>query len=95
MSYEKDVEKIPEPTYEAGSSDTGEVLHYGGVFGKWQRIAGKYGVEQRGIERVEEDLRTDNKRPLLNVGTMWLSCNMVVSSFALGVLGKSIFYLGQ
>jgi len=24
----------------------------------------------------------------------WLSANMVVSSFAIGVLGKSIFYLG-
>ena len=73
-------------------------------------IAGKFGVEQRGIERVPEDERTDNKRPLLNVATMvsppqsadqdltrpqWLSANMVVSSFAIGVLGQGIFFMGM
>jgi NCS1 nucleoside transporter family len=95
MSFEKDVEKVPEHTDGYGSEDTvGETLEYPGFFGKVQKLAGKFGVEQRGIERVPENERTDNKHPLLNVATMWLSANMVVSSFAIGVLGKSIFFLG-
>lgn len=65
------------------------------MYAKLMRIAGKFGVEQRGIERVPEDERTDNKRPLLNVATMWLSANMVVSSFAIGVLGQGIFFMGM
>jgi hypothetical protein len=73
MSYGKDIEKIPEASYETRSDDVipGESLDYGnGFFGKIQRLAGKYGVEQRGIERVPENERTDNKHPLLNVGTL-------------------------
>jgi len=31
---------------------------------------------------------------MLNVATMWLSANMVVSSFAIGVLGPQLFYVG-
>lgn len=49
-------------------------------------------IEQRGIERVPEDERTDTS--MLNVSTMWLSANMVVSSFAIGVLGPQLFYTG-
>jgi hypothetical protein len=73
MSFEKDVEKVPQIADETRSDDTvpGETLNYGtGFFGKLQRLAGKYGVEQRGIERVPENERTDNKHPLLNVATM-------------------------
>ena len=85
MSYDKDDEKTPARNYETRSDEAlGETLNYGSFWGKWQRLAGKFGVEQRGIERVPEDERTDNKRPLLNVFTMWFSCNMVVSSFAIG-----------
>ncbi|TMW67604.1 hypothetical protein Poli38472_011224 [Pythium oligandrum] len=50
-------------------------------------------IEQRGIERVPEDERHDTS--LLNISTMWLSANLVISSFAIGVLGKSLFYLGS
>lgn len=42
---------------------------------------------------MPENERTD-KHPLLNIGTLWFSCNMVISSFALGILGRSIFLLG-
>ncbi|KAF1810857.1 cytosine-purine permease [Eremomyces bilateralis CBS 781.70] len=64
-------------------------------YAKLQRLAGKYGVEQRGIERVPEEERVDvGFKSLLNTGTMWLSANMVVSSFALGLLGKSVYNLG-
>ena len=81
MSYTKDVEKVPATSYDAHAVDAvvpGESFNYGtGIWAKMQRIAGRFGVEQRGIERVPEDERTDNKHPLLNVATMWLACNMV------------------
>ena len=74
MSFGKDVEKVHEASYETRSDDVvlpGESLNYGtGLWGKMQKLAGKYGVEQRGIERVLENERTDNKHPLLNVATM-------------------------
>ncbi len=38
------------------------------LYAKIQRFAGRYNIEQRGIERVPEDERTD--RHLMNVGTM-------------------------
>jgi hypothetical protein len=74
----------------------GESFEIGnGWYAKAQRLAGKLKIEQRGIERVPEDERTDaGFKALLNVSTMWLSANMVVSSFALGLLAKSTFYLG-
>jgi len=61
-------------------------------YAKTQRLAGKFGVEQRGIERVPSDERSS--APASQVGTMWLSANMVVSSFALGALAYPVFYLG-
>jgi hypothetical protein len=45
-------------------------------YAKTQRLAGKFGVEQRGIERVPSDERSS--APTSQVGTMWLSANMVV-----------------
>jgi len=74
----------------------GENLDYGSTWhGKLMRLADKFQVEQRGIERVPEDERTETgMRALLNVSTMWLSANMVVSSFAIGILAKPVFYLG-
>ncbi|KAF2669254.1 purine-cytosine permease [Microthyrium microscopicum] len=78
---------------EDGDAVRGEAFtHVPGVRGKIMRLAAKIGVEQRGIERVPEDERHDNS--ILNVGTMWLSANMVVSSFAIGLLGQSVFYMG-
>lgn len=61
-------------------------------YAKTQRLAGKMGVEQRGIERVPSDERST--APVSQVGTMWLSANMVVSSFAIGALAYPVFYLG-
>lgn len=70
-----------------------ESFAYGNsTYAKLQRFAGKYKIEQRGIERVPEDERTD--KSLVNVGTMWLAANMVVSSFAIGALAGPIFFLG-
>ncbi|KAH8690773.1 purine-cytosine permease [Talaromyces proteolyticus] len=71
----------------------GETFEYGdSLYAKMQRFAGKLNVEQRGIERVPDDERTDTS--YLNVGSMWLAANMVVTSFAIGVLGQSLFYVG-
>jgi hypothetical protein len=68
--YERDLEKedrvssltdsgaVPGETFVQGNS----------TYAKIQRLAAKFHVEQRGIERVPEDERFDNS--LLNVGTM-------------------------
>ncbi len=39
-----------------------------GLYSRLQRVAGKLGVEQRGIERVPSDERTDAK--MSSVGTL-------------------------
>ncbi|KAJ5604830.1 hypothetical protein N7510_009984 [Penicillium lagena] len=71
----------------------GESFEYGNSwYARIQRVAGRFHVEQRGIERVPENERTDTS--YLNIGSMWLAANMVVSSFAIGVLGNSLFELG-
>lgn len=62
------------------------------LYAKLQRLAGKMRLEQRGIERVPEDERTDKN--IYKVGTMWTAANMVVSSLAIGVLAVPIFQLG-
>lgn len=47
----------------------GESFAYGNsAYAKIQRFAGRFGVEQRGIERVPENERTD--KSLRKVGTM-------------------------
>ena len=47
----------------------GESFAYGkSTYAKIQRFAGRFGVEQRGIERVPENERTDTS--LRKVGTM-------------------------
>ncbi|KAK8103916.1 purine-cytosine permease [Apiospora kogelbergensis] len=73
---------VPEEDFAAGDS----------LYARIQKIAGRFGVEQRGIERVPSDERT--KESMSEVGTMWLSANMVVSSFAIGALSQPVFGLG-
>ncbi|KAF2157378.1 purine-cytosine permease [Myriangium duriaei CBS 260.36] len=74
----------------------GESFEYGNsLYAKLQRLAGKFYIEQRGIERVPEDERHEvGIKGLLNVSTMWFSANMVVSTFAIGMLALRVFYLG-
>jgi NCS1 nucleoside transporter family len=50
------------------------------------------GIETRGIERVPPGYRADLR--ILNNFTLWLSANMVISTFALGTLATSVFGLG-
>ncbi|KIN01674.1 hypothetical protein OIDMADRAFT_196100 [Oidiodendron maius Zn] len=71
----------------------GEALIIGdSYFARLQRFANRFGVEARGIERVPSDERSN--AGMSQIGTMWLSANMVVSSFAIGALAYPIFYLG-
>lgn len=69
----------------------GESFEIGtGWYARAQRLAGKLRIEQRGIERVPEDERTDaGFKALLNVATMWLSANVR----AFSVLGKYLHHL--
>ncbi|KZP07736.1 purine-cytosine permease-like protein [Athelia psychrophila] len=79
---------------ESSSAVSSEALAQGNSWAaKTLRLAGKFKIEQRGIERVPETERTDTNG-IINVGTMWLAANMVVSSFAIGALATPVFYLG-
>jgi len=51
-----------------------------------------YGVEVRGVERVPEDERTHTN--LMDSGFLWMSANFTISTFSLGTLGNSIWYMG-
>ncbi|KAI1774704.1 permease for cytosine/purines, uracil, thiamine, allantoin-domain-containing protein [Hypoxylon cercidicola] len=91
-------EKSAEVNYGLQAVDDGNAVHSeaftdgGSLYAKIQRFAGKFGVEQRGIERVPDDERTDSS--MVQVGTLWFSANMVVSSFAIGALALPVFNLG-
>ncbi|KAI9648696.1 Purine-cytosine permease fcy21 [Ciborinia camelliae] len=61
-------------------------------YAKAHRYMSRFGVESRGIERVPSNERST--AGMSQIGTMWLSANMVVSSFALGALSYPVFYLG-
>lgn len=76
-----DLEKAPQVdnNYETNSNETrdtqsdnavpGESFEYGNsLYAKLQRFAGKFNVEQRGIERVPENERTDTS--YVNIGSM-------------------------
>jgi hypothetical protein len=69
--YEQDVEKeaVNTGSYADEGVVHGETFVQGNtLYAKLQRLAAKFHVEQRGIERVPEDERYDTS--LLNVGTM-------------------------
>ncbi|KAJ7745285.1 permease for cytosine/purines, uracil, thiamine, allantoin-domain-containing protein [Mycena metata] len=51
----------------------------------------KVGIEARGIQRVPEDQRPD--RPSGNLW-IWLAANCVLTTFGIGILGPSLFFLG-
>src|SRR6266516_7249557 len=50
------------------------------------------GIETRGIERVPPGSRAD--RRIFNNFTLWISANMVISTFYLGTLATVVFGLG-
>lgn len=57
-----------------------------------QFYADKFGFEERGIERVPPNERTDTG--MSKIGTLWMSANMTVSTFAIGALAHPVFDLG-
>lgn len=85
--YGPDVLSLPIDAERASQQD-GD----GTMFTKIRRLAGKLGVEERGIERVLPHERTD--KSMSKVGTLWLSTNMAVSTFAIGALAQPVFSLG-
>lgn len=72
----RDVEKragTAEPALfddESGAVPGSSFEHGNSLYAKLQRLGGKIKVEQRGIERVPEDERTDNS--YWNIGSMVL-----------------------
>ena len=56
--FTDDTGAVPGESFEVGNS----------IYARLQRLAGKLNIEQRGIERVPEDERTDTN--ILNVGSM-------------------------
>lgn len=98
-SHLPDLEKSPTAAYSKLDGDVPfqapeqQLENSNSLYARLQRWASRFKIETRGIERVPEDERPDDS--LLNVGSMWLAANMVISSFAIGVLGKSLFYLGS
>jgi NCS1 nucleoside transporter family len=101
--YDVETAAAEKPTFVDGNDSTDYVGDEGAVhaetfvigdswYAKTQRLAGRFGVEQRGIERVPSDERLP--AGMSQIGTMWLSANMVVSAFAIGALAYPVFYLG-
>lgn len=81
-NYDHDVEKegMRTGSYADGGAVPGETFVQGeSLYAKVQRLAGKYHVEQRGIERVPENERYDTS--LLNVGTMVCQVNKLCRKF--------------
>jgi hypothetical protein len=52
----------------------------------------KVGPEEGGIERIPEELRT-NQHPY-SLFTLWASANVGTATLAFGTLGPSLFFLG-
>lgn len=59
---------------------------------KLQQYVDNLGFEERGIERVLPTERTDMS--ISKIGTMWMSANMTISTFAIGALAHPVFNLG-
>jgi hypothetical protein len=85
-SSNEDLEKAPQVNNSSdlnsnevfdNSSDgavPGESFEYGdSMYAKIQRLAGKFNIEQRGVERVPDYERTDTS--YFNIGSMVCSCN--------------------
>lgn len=85
-SSNEDLEKAPQVNDSSDSNSNevfdnssdgavpGESFEYGdSLYAKIQRVAGKFNIEQRGVERVPDSERTDTS--YFNIGSMVCSCN--------------------
>jgi hypothetical protein len=66
--YEDPTGAVPDESFEYGDS----------LYAKLQRFAGRFNIEQRGIERVPENERTDTS--YVNIGSM-VSSELCIPSF--------------
>lgn len=57
----------------------------------FDKVASKLNAETKGIELITDEEKIDDS--IINAGTMWLSANLVIATFALGALGITIFGL--
>ncbi|TYJ55249.1 hypothetical protein B9479_004079 [Cryptococcus floricola] len=88
-------EGIPavDPGVYSGRHDVGEPTGRWAKFDRWNRaLEHKMGIESRGIERVAESDRTDKR--LYGNTFIWMSANMVLPTFGIGILGPLLFGLG-
>ncbi|KAK4229140.1 purine-cytosine permease [Podospora fimiseda] len=69
-----------------------KVIENVGFFDRVTKHLGQYGVEERGVERVPEDQRTD--KSLFSLASIWFSANLSIPTFAFGCVAVPIFGLG-
>lgn len=86
VEQQKELDQTSERGYdiETGSSSS--------IHGKLNRYAAMMKMEETGFEHVPPEMQ--NERSLINAGTMWLSANLNISSFAIGALGITLFETG-
>ncbi|KAA8900922.1 nucleoside transporter family [Sphaerosporella brunnea] len=83
--------ELPLPTSSTVSSDPPSSLSLLQRIGKWED---KFGVEERGIERVPPEARTAASFfDIIQIGLTWLSINLVASNSVVGILGPQAFHL--
>ncbi|EJU01230.1 hypothetical protein DACRYDRAFT_22455 [Dacryopinax primogenitus] len=93
---EKDLEKSQKDYYPQHVPDTIQEIRptTGPLAALWAMVEkfDRYGVEVRGIERVKPEERNPTQSAW-DACTMWMAANCNISTFSLGTLGTSIFYL--
>ena len=75
-----------------GSGELGNPPKSSRLMGTTRAWINKIGAEERGIERVPEDQRT-NQHPF-SLFTLWSSANIGTATLAFGTLGPGVFFLG-
>lgn len=90
----KDLEKQAHVSDDYASEETATVIDptAGSGWGaKINRIVQGLNAETRGIERIPDEERTNES--LWNAASMWFGSNMVIATYAIGVLGITVFAL--
>ncbi|KAL8743128.1 MAG: hypothetical protein Q9190_004482 [Brigantiaea leucoxantha] len=85
VGTDADEKALPAYAYEDGAVPGESFVAGNSLYHKLQRFVGKYGVEQRGIERVPEDERTDTN--LAKVGTMLGFVDAILTTLFINLLG--------
>ncbi|KAK5686640.1 hypothetical protein LTS10_002763 [Elasticomyces elasticus] len=86
---------LAKEVFDVTDTSTGEIVPISKSSSLWLRmrsIIRKLGAEESGIERIPEDMRTDQSpRDLF---TLWASANVGTATMAFGTLGPALFGLG-